>query len=381
MKKTVKVLVFIIIVLLFSNFGQKIMRIDKIQKLSLRTAGVQQADMAVADAGAGKYAYEMLDQDEKLIYNQIVDGVKNWKKNITVSTNDSDKLERAYQAVSSEHAEIFWVEGYGFTIYEVGGLQADYVFEPKYAYTEKEVQQKQEKIDAYVAECLEGLASEASDYEKVKYIYEYIIKNTEYNLTAGESQNICSVFIQRSSVCMGYARAMQYLLQSIGISCTVVSGTADGEAHAWNLVQMDGDYYYVDATWGEPNVTESSIQNKETVNYAYLGVRTAELFQSHQPDGSITLPECIATADNYYVREGKFLTEYNEKLINSILIREYNNGNSITIKCADSDIYGQLYEYLIQKASICTIIDCEGISYLEDVRNNIFTIYPQNERK
>ena len=324
----------------------------------------------------GQYAYDTLEQDEKLVYNQIAEGTKNWEETITVSTNDADKLEKAYQAFLSEHAEIFWIEGYGFTIYEVGGLKTDYVFTPKYSYTQKEVQQKQEKIDAYAAECLKGLASDASDYEKVTYIYEYIIKNTEYNLKAEESQNICSVFIQRSSVCMGYAKAMQYLLHNIGIPCIVVSGTADGVSHAWNLVQMDGDYYYVDATWGEPNITEKKIKDKETVNYAYMGVRTEELFQSHQPDGNISLPECVAIADNYYVREGRYLTEFNEDKINNILIQDYNSKKKITLKCANSDIYDKLYRYLIQEANVCAIIKSDGISYLEDVRNHILTIYP-----
>ena len=69
-------------------------------------------------------------------------------------------------------------------------------------------------------------------------------------------QNIARVFWKKQAVCAGYARAVQYLLERLGIPCIYVEGNTIGssEGHAWNIVQIGGQYYYVDATNGDqPN--------------------------------------------------------------------------------------------------------------------------------
>ncbi|MBD3921158.1 hypothetical protein H8B09_20490 [Paenibacillus sp. PR3] len=59
------------------------------------------------------------------------------------------------------------------------------------------------------------------------------------------------------AVCDGYATALQLLLTKVGIEAKVIEGTANNgsgkgyEAHAWNLVKLDGLYYHVDPTWGD----------------------------------------------------------------------------------------------------------------------------------
>lgn len=50
------------------------------------------------------------------------------------------------------------------------------------------------------------------------------------------------------AICGGYAQALQALYEQVGIPCLTVSGQWNGENHMWNLVWLDGEWRYCDAT-------------------------------------------------------------------------------------------------------------------------------------
>jgi len=68
-------------------------------------------------------------------------------------------------------------------------------------------------------------------------------------------------------VCEGYAKILQQVLKSSGIDCKYISGigrnrwdigkTEEGEAHGWNQVKIDGQWYNCDLTWDASKIKES----------------------------------------------------------------------------------------------------------------------------
>lgn len=234
---------------------------------------------------------------------------------------------------------------------------------------------KQEQIDNYVNQCLAGMPQSADEYEKVKYIYEYLIHHTDYDAAAKDSQNICSVFLEHRSVCQGYAKATQYLLNRAGVFATLVLGqVVSGEGHAWNLVRIDGEYYYVDTTWGDASYqavggSDYPIEKIPTINYDYLVVTTEQMEQTHTPDNVVELPLCTAIDANYYVREGAYFTEWDEEKIEKIFADSYEKGETyVTLKCDGPEVYRQMRETLIGQQGIFRYLDCpdNAVSYVEN---------------
>lgn len=89
-----------------------------------------------------------------------------------------------------------------------------------------------------------------SDYDKIKRVYKWICDNVEYDYSYSDG-SIYDALIGRKSVCAGYAGAFQVIMDALGIECYINEGKANGEDHAWNIVKLEGKYYFVDATWGD----------------------------------------------------------------------------------------------------------------------------------
>lgn len=294
---------------------------------------------------------------------------------------DETNIDKIFQCVLNDHPELFFVEGYSYTKYMRGERLISIEFSGSYSTDLEAAMTRREEILAAAEEILAGVAPGASDYEKVKYVYETLIRDTDYDLNAPDNQNIYSVFARRLSVCQGYAKATQYLLNRMGMECTLVLGTVEtGEGHAWNLVKVDGEYYYVDTTWGDvsyrmedmPDSGENGSLSMPEINYDYLNVTTEELLRTHTIGGEVPMPLCTATEANFYVREGAFFTSYDREQMGALFQRAVEEGRSdVTIKCSDAICYETVVNELIEEQEI--------FQYLEDGESTI--AYAQNEKQ
>lgn len=90
-----------------------------------------------------------------------------------------------------------------------------------------------------------------SDYEKIGIIYDYIINNVSYAYDSSDDVifSAYSALFNGSAVCQGIAQLFYRLTTKAGISCRIVSGTANGGNHAWNIAEINGKYYLLDPTF------------------------------------------------------------------------------------------------------------------------------------
>lgn len=321
------------------------------------------------------YAYSKLSGEEQELYLEIRDALVHFEEDVKLSSFDKEEISHVFQCVLNDHPEIFYVEGYTYTEYTLGDILKKITFTGSYHYDQEEIAEKQKLIDDYVSQCLSGMPENADEYTKVKYIYEYLIHHTEYDAAVEDNQNICSVFIDGRSVCQGYAKATQYLLNKADVFATLVLGrVVGGEGHAWNLVKIDGRYYYVDTTWGDASYQAvggaSGYPGEKipTINYDYLCVPTEQMNLTHTLDNVVELPECNSMEANYYVREGFYFTEWDEEQAERIFQEEYEKGSAyVTLKCANDAVYSQMQEALIDRQEVFQYLECpEGVVSYSD---------------
>ena len=347
---------------------------------------------SLLEEGGSRFAYERLDAQEQIWYGEIEQALGEMTDTVKLSTEpieqglDEQDIDRIFQCVLIDHPEIFYTTGYTYTKYSRGDRTVGIDFAGTYSLPKEEAVKKAEEIRGRASEWLSDITTDASEYDKVKAVYEKIIFSTDYDLNASDNQNIASVFLGNSSVCQGYAKATQYLLNHLGVMCTLVQGTVDtGEAHAWNLVRIDGDYYYVDTTWGDASYRMEDGSGQEElpeINYDYLCVTTQELLRTHRIESVVAMPECTATQANYYVREGVYFTSYDAEQMQSIFDRAWESGRTeITLKCADEECYREICRALIDEQEIFSYMpeNSSTIAYAQNGKQLSLTFWVTNE--
>ncbi|MCR2048468.1 hypothetical protein NSB25_14345 [Acetatifactor muris] len=335
---------------------------------------------------AGSFAHDSLSEAEQLWYHDMERILGSYGEEEELNTEgfdaglDEADVDRIFQCVLSDHPELFYVEGYSYTKYTRGDRLTSIEFSGTYNMDVDTAAVRSEEILAAAEQILAGIDGNAGEYEKVKYVYDTIIRNTDYDMNAPDNQNIYSVFIHHASVCQGYAKAAQYLLNRLGVECTLVLGLVEtGEGHAWNLVKVDGEYYYMDATWGDVSYQMEDTRPGEDVhnampeiNYDYLNVTTEELLRTHSISDEIPMPVCTAVAANYYVREGALFQSYDREQMAALFSGAAERGKQdVTIKCADTACYEEILHALVEGQEI--------FDYLNDGESRI--AYAQNEKQ
>lgn len=288
------------------------------------------------------WAYASLGEDQQKLYIQLLAGVTSLEQSFEVEASSVEDIEPSYRAMMVDHPELFWVDGSThYTYFEGGG---PITVTPGLSLPLAQVDEVRERIEATADAFLATLPEDADDYVIAKAAYEYIIDTTDYDASATQNQNIQSVFIGHASVCAGYSRGYQYLLDRAGVYCSYVEGSipSRGEDHAWNLVRISGEYTYVDVTWGDPaypGAEENNIPNE--ISYDYLCVTTDELLRDdHQFINENMWPTCDSTHYDYYRLAGRLYDAFDEGVLSASFWDQYNAGGaSVSFKFTNDDAY------------------------------------------
>lgn len=208
--------------------------------------------------------------DERIAHG-LREGLMGHSRSITINFESRDDLSDDLADVTADYMEKAMAEsddpkGGDYIRYQNGGYTADFSVSgtgpysysiritPKYYdYLEQE-----QRTDETVSRLMDELDLEdASDLEKMTAVYDYICSHVTYDrVHAGNGyyylRSTCySALVRGTATCQGYAVAVYRLMKECGIECRVVTGRAAGEdaPHAWNIVKLGGEFYFLDAAW------------------------------------------------------------------------------------------------------------------------------------
>lgn len=244
----------------------------------------------------GGFYYNQLNKIEKVNYDRILSGCQNFETRVPISDISLNSFYKVQTAFNYDNPQFFWTLSYTISITSQTKTPV---------YVNYEISEEDKKIydmlDKLGGKIIGDMPEGYNSYQKIKYLYEYIVDSTEYALAAEYNQDIRSVLLNKSSICAGYARTFQFLCCKAGIPCTFIAGEANGGRHAWNLVYLNGSYYWIDPTWGETIYADGTVS--DTIRYDYFLVSDKSLFKSHiltgdvettrnHIEGAFTYPKC-----------------------------------------------------------------------------------------
>lgn len=153
---------------------------------------------------------------------------------------------------------------------------------------------QEEFVNEQVANIIASVSPESmTDFEKVKFVNDYIVKNTVYSTnTTSSPHSACTVLKENKGVCQGYALLALKMLQALGVETKYVVGEVKTGGHAWNLVKIDGQWYHLDTTWNDPLPDRG-----KGVRYEYFLINDAQMKLDHSWNQS----DYPAATSNKYV--------------------------------------------------------------------------------
>lgn len=264
-----------------------------------------------------RVGYQSLDEKSKSIYILLDNAVYSMQNGfIDLSDCSPEEAVTAYHALRQDRPEYFWMP----TSYSVrqSGTACALQFAEKsgdWLYSAEERSLYEGEIKRLLTDFLNG-TSGYSDYKKELAAHDLLAELITYDSAASADSSanpsawdIVGAMCLGRAVCEGYSRAMQVMCFACKINCATVTGTA-GNAHMWNLAELDGHWYHLDLTADDGdngiyhfffNVTDRYIKKSRTVDPLSQSSGTG-LF-------NVFLPQCSATEYNYHILNSYYIAD------------------------------------------------------------------------
>jgi len=300
--------------------------------------------------------YKSLNATQKEIYKKIYSACEEMPSGYVrickEYSNAVTDITIAYRAVLNDNPDIFWMpdtyvigkksrKGYikkdiclAFEYKKSNGKTA------KYIVTRKERDKMRKQLNQVVDTVVANAAKLEGEFEKEKYFNDYICANTEYGSDEKFINTSYGCLVNKKALCEGYSRSFKLLCNKAEIECDLIVGSADGDGHMWNSVNIDGKHSYVDVTWNDRpdypyfyfNITDEQLKFDHIISPLYTEVTEKQIKSGLS--FNFVKRVCSYVGNGYYEKYGyvlgdDFEREYAEKAAEQIT-QNVNGGEKYT---------------------------------------------------
>ncbi len=284
--------------------------------------------------GYSNYGYIQLNDELKEAYKSIEFALFNLEEKLAVNDITFENLNMLLRYISSDNPLFFWEPNEINYTQRVGG---GYIMNFKYAFTKEEVYEYLLEIDEFSTDFCSAISPSLSSFDKALLVHDFVVNNIEYDKTLIDPwrNDVYGGLINNYSACLGYSKTYQYLMCRLGIDTLMAYGYGGDEQHAWNVINLDGEYYHVDTTFNDTSKVFSTGSDYSKVQHEYTFLSDDDITKTHEilseKFSSYKLPECNSTQKNYFNMKNLVVTTSNMDTLNSELDVVINNAISIAL--------------------------------------------------
>ncbi len=335
--------------------------------------------------------FKDLSKDEQMIYMSAYTALCGMNNEFKLMNVDYDYYLTVYgtalAVLLKDYPEFFWLNGYveANAEFQIGSSMGNVAISlGVYDYwKENDINQAVAELDAEVEKIAEAARAYPTDFERVKYVHDTIITSVEYDVASLElgdkvtkeadakNNTAYGALTDGTALCGGYASAFKLVMQELGINCEYITGEADGGPHAWNMIELDGEYYHIDLTWDDFDDTQHE------VIYNYFCINDDEISKNHVSYNEIETLTADATKYNYHVYNNLYLDEYSFDSVNK-MSESYDGSGMFSIKCASGDVLEKLVDELVTDSKIYDITAFSSIDsyqYFADDEMQVLVLF------
>lgn len=286
------------------------------------------------------YYYSQLNKHQQKIYQVIKNGLESISQSFAVPRIDGTQLGDIFYKVRLDCPEIFYAATFQYSYYEDSGLIK---MKPVYLFEKSKIREHQTAMNARVKK-LARTVIDKNDWEKEQYIHDFICENVTYDkLKKQYSHEIIGPLGQGIGVCEGIAKSVKILCDQLSIPCIIAISENNLQKqikyrHAWNLIQINGAWYHLDATF------DNTLGKKE-VRYDYFNLDDKHIFRDHEPV-IYEIPTC-SDVNRFYYKEKKLSFTKREE-VEKRCRHAIKKGKTLTFHWRGSDLTKTVMEELLQ---------------------------------
>ena len=311
-----------------------------------------------AKAGRYRYHYHQLEEAQQKAYRDIYSQLPGFPESVAVEGITTQQLNAVFSALLFDQPLLFQISSTNYKTRSVDGKLAAFI--PEYRMDREKYQRRCETL----LRAVQALTAPAggSQFDIELALHDQLVRMCSYSEAAedAEKSTAYGALVENSASCEGYAKAMQLLLELYDIDSYIVTGNASNAAgfsggHAWNKVRIEGDWYYLDATWNDPVVEDGK---KSNISHAYFNLSEADLSKTHEI--TTEKDKCTAISQNYFVKKGLEFSKIDrgaEALLSQALAAALDAGdNVLELRLTSSRAMSDAVDYLFQRQRIFRVL-------------------------